>query len=98
MKFEVIYYKQPRWADSVTESHRYAEEWGLTEFHCMKCGTQSVWQSGDEDYDAGPSFICVVCGFTHCMSYASEIKEHSGLINNQDWQRLIALRASRGTK
>jgi transcription elongation factor Elf1 len=92
MKFEVIYYKKPRPNDPATESHRYTEEWGLTEFHCMKCSAQAVWQSADEDYDAGPSFICRTCGFTYSMSYASEIKDYSGLINNQDLQRLAALR------
>ena len=92
-KFEVIYYKQPRF-EGVSESHRYTEDWDRTEFYCIQCGKQGLWQSSDEDYDAGPSLMCEHCGYSFTFNYFYEAKEHVGLINNQEWQRLVALRSA----
>jgi|GEM_PF-2591243 len=93
MNFEVIYYRQPRLSDPITENHRYSENWDRTEFYCLNCGVRdTVWQSAAEDIDAGPTLMCTQCGFHHCFGYSGIAKESSPTINNQDWQRLQALR------
>ena len=92
MEFEVIYYLQPRLTDPVTESHRYKEQWDKTNFYCIQCGMHGLWQSASEDYDAGPSLMCTECAYSFTFNYFYEAKEHSGLVNNTEWQRFCALR------
>jgi hypothetical protein len=92
-EFDVIYYMQPRKTDPVTESHRYKEGWSLTERYCSQCGKRGTWISDSEDYEAGPSLFCAECGYTHTINYERMVTEHLELVNDQDWQRLQALRS-----
>jgi transcription elongation factor Elf1 len=92
VNFEVIYYKQPRSTDPITESHRHSEEWGQTDFYCLYCGMRGVWQSAFEDIEAGPTLMCATCCMTYSFNYVRQAREHSQLVNNQDWQRLCWLR------
>jgi hypothetical protein len=87
-KFEVIYYN-----NRLTESHRYWETWDLTDLYCVFCGVKGVWQSASEDYEAGPTLFCDSCGYHHTINYFYQASDHPELVNNQEWQRLKALRS-----
>ncbi len=59
--FDVNYYKNSR-GEGREFSHKYRENWDLTEYHCPHCGKNEVWhETGGGDYDVGEEHICTNC-------------------------------------
>jgi predicted RNA-binding Zn-ribbon protein involved in translation (DUF1610 family) len=60
-RFDVLYYKNPR-GEGKEFSHKYRENWELTEYHCPHCGKKEVWhETSGGDYYVGEQHICVEC-------------------------------------
>jgi len=93
-KFQVVYYQHMRFRP-IEESHRYWESWDKTEQYCVNCGMHGVWRSQSEDYEAGPTLMCTDCGFRHTINFEREdcSRDYPDQINNQDKQRIDALRS-----
>ena len=47
----------------IIEGRPFEEEWDRTDWHCPKCGKQTVWAEGGGagDFYVGPTHICISC-------------------------------------
>lgn len=86
IRFDVMYYSKGKF------SHSYAEGWEPTAYFCPHCGKQSVWmETSGGDYYVGEDHLCADCGANFNLPGGADPRPD----NDQDKQRLVAIRHSR---
>ena len=56
-------------------SHHYIENYEKSEYFCIHCGAQEVWQEqSGGDYYCGPEYFCTACSHRFTMQGPNECK------------------------
>jgi len=67
---------------SESEGYTRREVWEPTDFYCLNCGKQGVWDCPDNmDYDSGESeHLCTFCEFGGYGTYWSPLNKEDGYV------------------